>query len=240
MQCHLPYQANMIFAAFILGILNGWLICWFSDLLPHLTKWKNNPVAQVRKTSGTSTPKKQLKKFTLLVIFVMLITAVLYTYLFYLLQFSANFFFLAGLCTFLILIAVIDLKYQIILNIMILPAIVIMLLYQFSPTTQASWYALLGGFIAFLLFLGVGLLSPGGLGGGDIKLAAFLGVTFGLPYVFWALVAGVLTGGITAVFLLIVRQWKPKTAFPYGPFLCFGAIVALLFNPLPWLFSLFA
>lgn len=167
----------------------------------------------------------------------MLTTAVLYAYLWHILQFSGSFFFLAGLCTLFILIAVIDLKYQLILNIVILPAIVVMLLYQFLPMTQASWTALLGGLIAFLLFMLVGMLSPGGLGGGDIKLAAFIGVTFGLPYLFWALIAGVLTGGVTAVFLLITQRWPRTAHIPYGPFLCFGAIVALLYNPLPWLFA---
>jgi len=227
-------------AALTLGLINGWLVCWLSDRLPHLAVGKNKPLANRR--NALSPPysfAKQQKQFMPLAVPVMLLTAVLYVYLWYLLQFSANFFFLASLCTFLILIAVIDLKYQLILNILILPAIAIMLLYQFLPATQSSWFALLGGFAAFFLFLLVGLLSPGGLGGGDIKLAAFLGVTFGLPYLFWALLAGVLAGGVTAVFLLFARRWQPKSHIPYGPFLCFGAIVALLYSPLPWLFALF-
>ena len=233
-------KVDMMLAALTFGLISGWLICWFSDLFPNHTQLKNKPLATAQ--GAMSTPYSflgQQKHSLPLTVLVMLFTAVLFAYLWHLLQFTGNFFFLAGLCTFLILIAVIDLKYQLILNVLIVPAIVIMLLYQFLPVTQSSWSALLGGFISFLLFLLVGLLSPGGLGGGDIKLASFLGVTFGLPYVFWALVAGVLTGGVTAVFLLIGPRWQPKTHIPYGPFLCFGAIVALLFNPLPWLFSLF-
>ena len=225
----------MFLITLLFGLIMGWLICWLSDRLPAL--------ATSQAPTG-NTPKVTLQNleqfsFPWLALGVMTITAVLYTYLWHLLQFSENFYFLAGLCTFLILIAVIDIKYQLILNVLILPAIAIMLLYQFIPLTQSSWYALLGGVAVFCLFLVVGMLANGGLGGGDIKLAAFLGVTFGLPYVFWALLAGALVGSGTAVFLLLARKWQPKTHMPYGPFLCLGAIIALLVNPIPWLLSLF-
>lgn len=231
----------MIFTAPLFGLIVGWFICWLSDRLPTLSASKNLAFAAGGGTvSGSFGLKKQTSNLTLLSFGVMLFTAVLFTYLWHLLSYSGHFFFLAGLCAFLILIAVIDLKYQLILNVLIVPAIFGMLLYQFVPVTQSSWSALLGGIVIFLLFMLVGLLARGGLGGGDIKLATFLGVTFGLPYVFWALVAGGLAGGGTAVFLLLVRRWQPKTHIPYGPFLCFGALVALLVNPLPWLLALFA
>ena len=216
----------MALTALILGLAIGWLVCWLSERLPFVGKSQTNP--------PTSTALRWLTPG------VMVGTAVLYSYLWHLLQFSSNFFFLATLCAFLILIAVIDLKYRLILNVLIVPAILLMLLYQFVPLTRASWFALFGGIAAFLLFLLVAFLRPGGLGGGDLKLAAFLGVTFGLPYVFWALLAGVLVGGATAVFLLVAKHWRLSIQIPYGPFLCFGAIIALLLNPLPWLFSLFS
>ena len=225
----------MFLITLLFGLIMGWLICWLSDRLPALATSQ----APTGNTPRVTLQNLEQFSFPWLALGVMIITAVLYTYLWHLLQFSENFYFLAGLCTFLILIAVIDLKYQLILNVLILPAIALMLLYQFVPLTQSSWYALLGGVAVFFLFLVVGMLANGGLGGGDIKLAAFLGVTFGLPYVFWALLAGALVGGGTAVFLLLARKWQPKTHMPYGPFLCLGAIIALLVNPIPWLLSLF-
>ena len=225
----------MFLITLLFGLIMGWLICWLSDRLPALATSQ----APTGNTPRVTLQNLEQFSFPWLALGVMTITAVLYTYLWHLLQFSENFYFLAGLCTFLILIAVIDLKYQLILNVLILPAIALMLLYQFVPLTQSSWYALLGGVAVFFLFLVVGMLANGGLGGGDIKLAAFLGVTFGLPYVFWALLAGALVGGGTAVFLLLARKWQSKTHMPYGPFLCLGAIIALLVNPIPWLLSLF-
>lgn len=166
-------------------------------------------------------------------------TAVLFAILWQRLGFSRNFIFLATLITFFLLIAAIDLKHRLVPNALILPAVVAMLLYQFVPLTAGSWWALAGSAAAFLLFAVVRAISPGGLGGGDVKLAAFLGATFGLPYLFWALLAGALVGGGTAVFLLIGSGKNKKYQIPYGPFLCLGGIVALLYNPLPLLTSIF-
>lgn len=223
----------LLLASFF-GLSMGWLIGWLSDWLPA-------QLGRTRHASSTAgAAPGQAGKVTPLLLGVMVGTAVLYAYLYHRLQFTSHFFFLAGLIGFLLLLALIDLKYRLILNVLILPAIAAILLYQFWPVTQASWSALLGGVVIFFMFMLVAMLSPGGLGGGDVKLATFLGVTFGLPYVFWALLAGALVGGGTAVFLIIGRGWARKSQIPYGPFLCLGAIVALLFNPVPWLLSLFS
>ncbi|GJM41536.1 MAG: hypothetical protein DHS20C20_18180 [Ardenticatenaceae bacterium] len=166
-------------------------------------------------------------------------TAVLYAILWHRLGFSGNFAFLAMLISFFLLIAAIDLKHKLVPNWLILPAAGAMLTYQFIPYTTGSWWALAGSASAFLLFAGVRAISPGGLGGGDVKLAAFLGATFGLPYLFWALLAGGMIGAGTAVILLIGFGKNSKQHIPYGPFLCLGGIIALLYNPLPYLVTLF-
>lgn len=226
---------SLLLASFF-GLVMGWLICWLSDWLPaQLGRERHVP------GMALAAPKQAHPwVFSSLSLAVMMGTAVLYTYLNHRLHFSPHFFFLAGLTGFLILLAVIDFKYHLILNVLIVPAIAAILLYQFWPITQASWAALLGGMVIFFMFMLVAMLAKGGLGGGDIKLATFLGVLFGLPYVFWALLAGALVGGGTAVFLLLMRGWERKTQIPYGPFLCLGGIVALLVNPIPWLLSFFS
>lgn len=230
-----PPKINMpLLLASFFGLSMGWLISWLSDWLPA-------QLGRTRRASSTvGTAPGQAGKVTPLLLGVMVGTAVLYAYLFHRLQLTSNFFFLAGLTGFLLLLALIDLKYRLILNVLILPGIAAILLYQFWPITPDSWSALLGGVVIFFMFTLVAMLSPGGLGGGDVKLATFLGVTFGLPYVFWALLAGALLGGGTAVFLMVGRGWERKTHIPYGPFLCLGALVALLINPVPWLLSLFS
>jgi leader peptidase (prepilin peptidase) / N-methyltransferase len=87
---------------------------------------------------------------------------------------------------------------------------------------------LIAGFAAGGFFLVAVLAYPRGMGVGDIKLAAVLGLFLGRavgPAVFVALVAGTLVGA--AVIARKGAQEGRKTAVPFGPFLALGAVCAL-------------
>jgi leader peptidase (prepilin peptidase)/N-methyltransferase len=73
------------------------------------------------------------------------------------------------------------------------------------------------------------LIYPAGMGFGDVKLAVLLGAGLGLT-VMGALLIGLLAAFACAV-VILVRKGSAgrKTAIPFGPFLAFGALVALLF-----------
>lgn len=79
---------------------------------------------------------------------------------------------------------------------------------------------------AFLLLLAVA--SRGGMGGGDIKLAAVIGLFLGWPLGLLAIFLGCLLGGLTGAVLLLTRIRGRKDAIPFGPFLACGAIVTIL------------
>jgi leader peptidase (prepilin peptidase)/N-methyltransferase len=133
------------------------------------------------------------------------------------------------LVTALVPITLIDLDLRIIPNAITLPASVaavaaaVVLDPGFVPE-QLIAGAAGGGF-----FLLAALLYPRGMGMGDVKLAAVLGLFLGRgvgPAVLIALVGGVLVGA-----LVIARKGVAegrKTAVPFGPFLAVGGIVALL------------
>ncbi|MAU01997.1 MAG: hypothetical protein CL608_33090 [Anaerolineaceae bacterium] len=146
----------------------------------------------------------------------------------------------AVLFAFLLLIALIDMKYRLIPNVLVYPALLLTLLGQWLWGPQPFSLFLLGGLMTFGIFALTAWLRPGDLGGGDIKLAALLGVAFGFPDVLWALLLGAGVGAMTAVFLLLLgrngRRWTRHTHIPYGPFLCLGAIIALIYNPVPLFF----
>src|SRR5919201_1082467 len=89
----------------------------------------------------------------------------------------------------------------------------------------------LGGATGLLLFMLVAILRPHQIGGGDVKLAALIGLLFGFPYGLWALMVGVISAGITAMVLLLTKRSNRQTQIPYAPFLCLGAMVALFYNP---------
>jgi prepilin signal peptidase PulO-like enzyme (type II secretory pathway) len=133
-------------------------------------------------------------------------------------------------CVFL-LITVTDLEYRLVLNVVVLPAILFGL--ACSPLfPDLGWKSsLLGGLVGFALFFLIARLYPGGMGWGDVKLAAFVGVTSGFPEVIVALGVGILVGGIIAILLLFTRRSGLKSGIPYGPFLVVGGLVGLFYGP---------
>jgi leader peptidase (prepilin peptidase) / N-methyltransferase len=132
----------------------------------------------------------------------------------------------------LVPVALIDLEHRIIPNKITLPAALAAL--GIGLATRPSGVpeqliaaAAAGGFL--LLFV---LAYPRGMGMGDVKLAAVLGLFLGAS-VAVALFVGVLAGTIVGAAVMARRGVAAgrKTAVPFGPFLAFGAIVALLVGP---------
>jgi prepilin signal peptidase PulO-like enzyme (type II secretory pathway) len=94
--------------------------------------------------------------------------------------------------------------------------------------------ALIGGAVGGGLMLGVALLSRGGLGLGDVKLAGFAGLALGGPLILPALLITAVAGGVAAVGLA-VRVRRRSHPMPYAPFISAGALAVLL-----WQGSVFA
>jgi leader peptidase (prepilin peptidase)/N-methyltransferase len=132
----------------------------------------------------------------------------------------------------LVPVALIDLDHRIIPNKITLPAAVAAVaiggvLKPPGVPEQLIAGAGAGGFL--LVFV---LLYPRGMGMGDVKLAAVLGLFLG-RYVAIAILAAVLAGTVVGTCIMArtgVEQGR-KTAVPFGPFLALGGIVALLAGP---------
>jgi leader peptidase (prepilin peptidase)/N-methyltransferase len=79
-------------------------------------------------------------------------------------------------------------------------------------------------------YLTMALLPGGGLGFGDVKLAAVLGFALGFvgwPAVLTGLIAPHLINGPVAVVLLLRGRAGRRTALPLGPALLAGALIAV-------------
>ena len=151
-------------------------------------------------------------------------------------------------CLFII-IFVIDLEQGLILNKVVYPSMIVALLLALLPQswlTQEIWLthiikpgiasAAIGGAIGFAIFLLIAIVSRGGMGWGDVKLVALIGLATGFPLVFLAIIMGAILGGIVAVTLMIVKRKKFKETIPFGPFLALSAMITLLWgsNILSW------
>ncbi|HEX4732726.1 MAG TPA: prepilin peptidase [Solirubrobacterales bacterium] len=78
------------------------------------------------------------------------------------------------------------------------------------------------------IFLLVVLAQPRGMGLGDVKLAATMGLFLGRA-VAPAILAGLLAGSIVGLTLIAIRGTEArKMTIPFGPFLAIGGIVGLL------------
>jgi leader peptidase (prepilin peptidase)/N-methyltransferase len=94
--------------------------------------------------------------------------------------------------------------------------------------------AVLCAVAAFVVFALLRLVNPAALGGGDVTLAAVLGLTLGWQSVD-AVLAGLGLGAVlAAVFALAglaTRRLRRDTPLSYGPFLAAGTLVVLLAAP---------
>lgn len=98
-------------------------------------------------------------------------------------------------------------------------------------TPGVALRSVLSGVVSFALLFVLALINPRGMGMGDVKLAAFIGL--GLGYLGWGhvwlgLFLGFFGGGVIAALLLALRLRTRKDHIPFGPWLALGAIVALL------------
>lgn len=130
----------------------------------------------------------------------------------------------------LVAITAIDLEHQLIPDVITVPGIVAGLLISPAlsplPWADALLGALLGGGIFFLIIL----LSRGGMGGGDMKLAAMMGAFLGWKLALVALFLGVFLGGGVAVALLVSGRRGRKDPVPFGPFLAAGSALSLFWG----------
>src|ERR671934_1055655 len=156
-----------------------------------------------------------------------LATALLVAACFLRFGFSGRAFVAAYLCAALVVLSAIDAERRILPDLIVLPSWVVVLAAQIAlyPDRALEW---VGASLGAALFLFLALVAyPRGMGMGDVKLALLLGAALGK-----AVSVGFMVGMIAALgfaLVLFARHGMAarKMAIPFGPFLAFGALVAL-------------
>jgi leader peptidase (prepilin peptidase) / N-methyltransferase len=90
--------------------------------------------------------------------------------------------------------------------------------------------ALVGGAVGFIFLFVIALISRGGMGGGDIKLAGFIGLATGFPLVLVTIFLAAVAGGLLAIVLLLLKVRGRKQSIPFGPFLVVAAMITLIWG----------
>jgi leader peptidase (prepilin peptidase)/N-methyltransferase len=129
-------------------------------------------------------------------------------------------------------VALIDLEHRIIPNKLTLPAALAALAIGVVTRPSGVPEQLIAGAAAGGFLLVFALAYPRGMGMGDVKLAAVLGLFLGRS-VGAAVMVGVLTATVVGAVIMARKGVEEgrKTAVPFGPFLALGGVVAVLIGP---------
>jgi len=143
----------------------------------------------------------------------------------------------------LIVIAFIDLEFQIIPDRITLPGILLGIILGstilFDPFFRlnllgfkASLIGLLlgGGLFYLIAILGEALFKKEAMGGGDIKMMAMVGGFLGWKGVLLTTFLGSLFGSVIGILLIILKGKERGSKIPFGPYLALGAVLSLFFG----------
>jgi leader peptidase (prepilin peptidase)/N-methyltransferase len=168
-------------------------------------------------------------------------TGVLFAILFWLYGLTIQFPIIAFYSCVLLVLAVIDLKHKLLLNIIIYPTIVIAFIIDIFRPEIGIINGIIGGAIGFAILLIPALVSRTGMGWGDVKMAGLIGLMTGLPRVFVAILGGIILGGLAAILLIAIKKKGRKDMIPFGPFLTLATLVALVYGDqiINWYLKLF-
>ncbi len=147
----------------------------------------------------------------------------------------------------LIVVFVTDLRYYIIPDKVVFPAIAVALLYNLfrnwdssfgfrlsdlrSLATDSFWGPLIAGFFVSFFFLSLVVVSHGRwMGMGDVKFAFLMGLLLGFPKIFVALFLAFLFGTIVGILLIAAKKKTMQSQLPFGTFLTLATFLGLFWG----------
>jgi leader peptidase (prepilin peptidase)/N-methyltransferase len=143
----------------------------------------------------------------------------------------------------LLIITFIDLDIQIIPDRLSLGGIVagLLVVYWLPVTYKDAVFGLIlgGGLLLAIIYGYYFLTKKEGMGGGDVKLLAMIGVFTGWQGVLFTVFASSLMGTIVGIPWGLLKKGTLKAAIPFGPFLALGALIYVFWGQqiIDWYFG---
>lgn len=129
----------------------------------------------------------------------------------------------------LLAITMIDLDTMTIPNSLVICCVVIAILsIMFHNISMVD--RVIGFFIISVPMYVMNLIIPDCFGGGDIKLIAVCGLLLGWVDLLVGMFIAVVIAGVYAGYLMITHKVDKKGHIAFGPYICFGVFVALLYG----------
>lgn len=147
--------------------------------------------------------------------------------------FTLLFFKYAILISILIVISFIDIKYMIIPNKIIAFGLLAAIALNLFEPRSAVIESIIGGTVGGCLLLGAGLLgqllfNKTGMGAGDIKFAAMLGLYIGLQGILYVIFIAAVSGAIIGITGILMGKLERISRIPFAPFLAIGTILYIV------------
>lgn len=164
-----------------------------------------------------------------------LLTASLFVMCFQIFGFSLGLIKPLILTAFFVVITFIDYDHQLILDKVLLCLSVVGVVINLWTGSVGILDMLIACFCGGGLLLLIAIIS-GGMGGGDVKFVAALGLCFGWQSLLLILLLSFIFGGVSGVVLLALKIKGRKDFIPFGPFIALGALVSMLYgnNIITW------
>ena len=134
-------------------------------------------------------------------------------------------FFFVLYSSFLFIMMWSDMEQQIIMNHQVALFAILGLCYQLLLQPEQLFLQILAALASGLIFLLLAILTRGGIGGGDIKLLAALGLWLRPEAMVFTGIGGIILGGLLALVAILSKRKSRKDYIPYGP----GFIIMALF-----------
>ncbi len=145
------------------------------------------------------------------------------------------------LISLVMIVSISDLHKMLISNrVLLFFAMAIFIVRLFVPMSP-WWDPYAGALLGFGLLFLIAIVSKGGMGGGDIKLFAVLGLFLGVKGVLLTLFLAAFLGMLFGFGLVVTRKLKRKQPLPFAPFIGLAALISYVYGAdfLEFYFSLF-
>ncbi|MFS0822531.1 prepilin peptidase [Bacillus sp. 1P02SD] len=159
-----------------------------------------------------------------------LATAILFTISPMLVGWSKELIIAWTLISLLVIIFVSDLTYMLIPDRILLFFAPLLFFERIFVPLDPWWDMLVGSIVGFLLLYLIAIVSKGGMGGGDIKLYAVLGIALGWKLVLLSFFLATLIGTVLGLIGIAIGKVKKGKPMPFGPSIVIGTLIAYFFG----------
>ncbi|WP_042146554.1 A24 family peptidase [Paucisalibacillus sp. EB02] len=144
------------------------------------------------------------------------------------------------LVSMLVIITVSDIKYMLIPNKILLFFLPFFIIMRVIQPHDPWWSPIVGAIIGFGIIAIIIFVSRGGMGAGDMKLFAVLGIVLGTKNVLLAFFLSCLIGSVVGIVLLATKIINRKQPVPFGPYIVIATLITYFYgeNLINWYVNL--